>query len=467
MVWVIVTIAGLVMVASLTLPLLLAVLFVSDRLLQFLPFGRLSRFVSMMLKSLRRNLVRTSLTYLATFVLVLVVTLVWSALLHIEGLTAMKTKDLKVIVSDKWSANGPMPFSYARPIGEGAADPSHSDDIRPQDSMSWQIYIGSMDNEHKNPEDLVFCMALEPRKCLTFLDSLFEEFSPSENQRRPEKHLAQVGEFQKYVDAMEKNKRALVVGQDRLKKLNKRVGERLTLTCINFPGLELEFEIVGVFPRGRYDQLAAMNRDYVNDAIDSYPKTHGGAKHPQADKSLYAVWLQVKNLEEFNRVAEQISTQGHFDNPAVKCETLSSGISTWLEGYNDMMWAMRWFLSPAILATMVLVISNAISISVRERRLEMAVLKVLGYQPGQILTLVLGEAVLIGALSGLLGALFTYIGVDEVLNRLVPLQPIWVPNTALIWGPALGVVTAIVGSTLPALNACKVQVSEVFARVAT
>ena len=45
---------------------------------------------------------------------------------------------------------------------------------------------------------------------------------------------------------------------------------------------------------------------------------------------------------------------------------------------------------------MALVIANAISISVRERRTEMAVLKVLGFRPGQILVLVLGEALLIG-----------------------------------------------------------------------
>ena len=61
---------------------------------------------------------------------------------------------------------------------------------------------------------------------------------------------------------------------------------------------------------------------------------------------------------------------------------------------------MRWLLVPAILATMALVIANAISISVRERRTEMAVLKVLGFAPRQIMMLVLGEALLIGVAAG-------------------------------------------------------------------
>ena len=85
-----------------------------------------------------------------------------------------------------------------------------------------------------------------------------------------------------------------------------------------------------------------------------------------------------------------------FTDPAVKCETASSGIASFLDAYRDLLWGMRWLLVPAILVTMALVIANAISISVRERRTEMAVLKVLGFGPTQIMMLVLGEALLIG-----------------------------------------------------------------------
>ena len=42
-------------------------------------------------------------------------------------------------------------------------------------------------------------------------------------------------------------------------------------------------------------------------------------------------------------------------------------------------------LVPAIVITMAMILANAISISVRERLTEMAVLKVLGFGPGRIL----------------------------------------------------------------------------------
>src|SRR5690606_19061787 len=120
------------------------------------------------------------------------------------------------------------------------------------------------------------------------------------------------------------------------------------------------------------------------------------------------VWLRVADMEAFNKVNDQIESSPYYANPAVKCETASSGVATFLEAYRDLIWGMRWLLAPAILVTLSLVISNAISISVRERRQELAVLKVLGFRPLQILVLVLGEAVLIGGLAGLASSTLTY-----------------------------------------------------------
>ena len=143
-----------------------------------------------------------------------------------------------------------------------------------------------------------------------------------------------------------------------------------------------------------------MNRDYLNDAIDDYPRTHSGQRHPMADSSLNLVWLRVADSDSFQRIAGQVMASPSFTTPAVKCETASSGIASFLDAYKDLIWAMRWLLSPAILITLSLILANAISINVRERRMEVAVFKVLGFRPGHILALVIGEAVMIGAFLG-------------------------------------------------------------------
>src|SRR5262249_52894191 len=154
-------------------------------------------------------------------------------------------------------------------------------------------------------------------------------------------------------------------GRKKLKAIDKRVGDRITLTGINYAGLNLEFEIVGELPEsGRYDEAAFMNRDCLNDALDGYARARG-AKHPMADRSLNMVWLKAADQHAYGRIAEQIEASGHFTNPPVKTETLSSAVATAMESYRDLIWGMRWLLSPAILVTMALVVANAISLSVR------------------------------------------------------------------------------------------------------
>jgi putative ABC transport system permease protein len=118
---------------------------------------------------------------------------------------------------------------------------------------------------------------------------------------------------------------------------------------------------------------------------------------------------------------------------------------------------------------MAMVICNSISISVRERRTEMAVLKVLGFGPGQIMLLVLGEAILIGAGSGLVIAGGTWWIVNQAMGGVpfpIAFFPSFsIPNEAWWWGPVLGGLTALAGSLTPAWSARRVKVAEVFAKI--
>ena len=57
----------------------------------------------------------------------------------------------------------------------------------------------------------------------------------------------------------------------------------------------------------------------------------------------------------------------------------------------------------AVTFTILLVSANTIAMAVRERTREMAILRTLGYTPGEILDMVLGESVLISLVGGVLG----------------------------------------------------------------
>src|SRR5262249_23947599 len=144
-------------------------------------------------------------------------------------------------------------------------------------------------------------------------------------------------------------------------------------------------------------------------------------------------------------------------------------IATFLDAYRDLLWGVRFLLVPAALVSLALVIANAISISVRQRRMELAVMKVLGFRPLQILGLVLGESLLLGAAAGLVSSAATWYIVNNVFGG-VPFPIAFFPkfmisDDALWWGPVLGGGAALAGSFFPACTACLVKVSEVFSKV--
>jgi putative ABC transport system permease protein len=415
------------------------------------------KYFRLILRNVARNPLRSVLTSLVTIVLVLVVTMAWSILWLLDLVTAEKSQNFHAMVTERWSVLSRLPYAYSDVLGRGAA--RNPDDIRPLDSMTWQFYIGTLDPAKFTRENMVFAIACEPDKLETMMDGLND--LPADQQAQLHENIAK----------LKANRQGIIVGNNHLKATNKRIGERLTLSGMSISkGLDLEFEIVGAFPAGRYDTMAAFNRDYYVNAMDAYPAAHNGQKHPWSDRNLSLMVLKVADSEAFARVASQVEHSPELSNPAVRCETMSSGISSMLEPYRDLIWGVRWMLAPACLATILLVIANAISISVRERRKELAVLKVLGFRPRQILVLVLGESLLLGAGAGFISAGLTY----GVINWLIggisfPIgffARFMIPPAALWWGPATGGAAALLGSFLPAWSARNVKVAEVFSKVA-
>jgi putative ABC transport system permease protein len=442
-------------------------------------------------KSLSRNLLRSILTGMATAVFVLLVTMIWSVFDLLDRATQSKSKDLKAIITERWQIPSQMPFGYATSLQEGG--PSEPGDYRVNteiDSMTWQFYAGYLDPNHRTRESLIFFFCMEPRKLTCMMDGI-DEMSKEDRykldvacklmtpgQTVNEEDARLIDPDLKYLRGQQVDgklmfggdKRYVIVGRERLASLNKRPGEWMkVMKSQSFKDIDLECMVLTTFPDGRYNQNAIMNRDYINSALDDYERSHG-TKHAMSEKSLNLVWVRVPDMLAFQRVSDQVENHGHFTTPAVKCETASSGVASFLDAYRDLLWGARWLLVPAILASMGLVIACAISISVRERRTEMAVLKVLGFSPGRIMVLVLGEAMLLGGFCGLVSSLGAWFLINKYFGGVkVPVGffgAFLIPNEAWLWGLTLGAGTALAGSLLPAWSARSVKVSEVFSKVA-
>jgi putative ABC transport system permease protein len=405
----------------------------------------------LVVKSLRRNPLRTGLTAFAIAVLVLMVTLIWTVVQSLDDITEERSRDLKLIVGERWKNPSMMPLTYAHYLNPQMPQfILDRRDVGPDDFMTWSFYFGTTEKWKLTPDNWVFFFVMNPDHIIPMMDDM-QGLDPA------------------LVRKLKDNPKACLLGANRLKDLHKAVGDRFQLYSYDFKGLDLEFEVVGEMPRGRYNDTGIMNEKYFYQALEDYFRKTG-KKHPLQENPISYVWLRVRDRATFERVARTIRTATVFSERPVKCQTAAAAFGSWLESYRDLIWGIKVLLVPAMLGCMALVLANAIGISVRQRRQEIAVLKVVGFRPRQVLLLVLGEALLVGGASGLLASAFTF-GYFNLAYGGVPFEiafsPVFrIPEASLLWGPAMGFTTAFLGSCLPSWSASRVKPSEVFAKIA-
>ena len=459
---------GLILVAIalgvLTLPAFFLIVWVSDRIT-----GGLAtvtgwfplKVVLILLRGLRRNMLRTSLTYLAIFVLTLVLCLIYAVLSMIGSATSEKEANFKAIVTHKTTIPSQMPPGYYQEFKRVCLE-ELPPGMRPvngeKDIMSWSFVLGTTDKVNQRKDNMVFLFALEPSKVLTMMDGL-DDLTGEEYEQ-----------LKKACEVMTENPQAVVMSKSRLKSLNMHVGQKVKLHGVNYPNVLLELEIIGELPEGKYEGVSFMNVEYLLKQLEAYQRDRvanpKGEVHPMMEKCINLIWVRLPNKEAFELLSAKVNDRSKFNKVPIKLETASSGIGTWLGAFKDIFWGIKYILVPAMIGIMSLVVANALSISVRERRTEMAVLKVLGFQPRHVFLLVLGEAILVGFLGGFMSTFLAWKMLGNFKFQIMFFGAFFVPAVAMVYGPLLGMAVSLAGSIVPALSAKDVKVAEVFARVA-
>ena len=483
------------------------------------PVGKSSKIGGLVFRSLRRNLLRTALTYVALFVLTWMLTGIYGMVKFLGDFTAEKEDSQLVIMSEKFSIPSQMPPGYAnqlrgvietlppsnrpRPLSDeervkkgvapSPAGPIAAQELRelfgddlPTDPanpkrrrfeqlaaegvkenlMTWSFVGASLDPTKFTQENNLFLFALDPDAVTSGMMS---------EQGLNKEDLGEEGwtEMLRVINLVKEDKRNIVIGEDRLKIINKKVGDEVKFYSTNYKDITFECKIVGAFPAGsRLAGGAVMRYDYLLAKLDDYQKTEGAA-HPQADRCLNLAWVRMPNKTSYQALAAKVNEPGKFNAPAAKMETFSAVVGSFLEPYKDIFWGMKFIIMPAIVCIMCLVIGITITIGVRERWTEMAVMKVLGFQPWQIMGMIVSEAMLIGVFGGMLSTWFLYFtpllirkGTKAVGLKFAFFDNFTMPWEIVIYGPILGIAVGLIGSALPSWNARKVKVSEVFAQVA-
>ncbi len=377
------------------------------------------RFFPLAVKNIARNKRRSTLTILSMAVslcLLGVLIAMYHALYFGEQTPGQA---VRLITRHKVSLGQAIPYSYEAKIRQVPG-------VKEVSASNW---FGGTYKDNRDSKNFFARLGVEPKQFFTIRTQLVMP----EDQRR----------------AFITDKTGCIVSRDLAEKLNFKLGDRVTLQGDIYP-VNLELKIVGIFEDPDVQDTMFFNADYLRDAL------------PLARRNLNStVTILADSPEDVPRVAKAVDAMFANASPPTKTESEAQFALSFV----SMIGNVKLFLlsiCAAVTFTILLVSGNTMAMAVRERIAEVGVLKTLGFTTEKILGIIVGEAVAIAFIGGVLGlvlAAVLSVGVGKAAAAFLPqlhnlsIQPI----TALI---ALGVAIAVglISSLLPAWNAARTNI---------
>jgi len=305
---------------------------------------------------------------------------------------------------------------------------------------TWANWFGGKDPKH----DREFFSALGADPA-TYFD-VYDEMNVPTDQLETWKH----------------DRQGAIVGDVLARKLGWKVGDKVILQSGIYPG-DWQFTIDAIYTamaKSVDRSTFIFQWDYLNDSL------------PPARRDTVG-WI-VSRIDDPARVAEVgVLLDKRFDDRDTP--TLSQDERSFQAGFMAMFSAVikaMNIVSGVILVIMTLILGNTIAMGARERASEYGVLRAIGFLPGHVVMWILGEALLMGALGGLvgLGIAWPFINlgigrfVEENLGSMFPYFRLETANAVLAL--ALAALLGTAAAAIPAWRASKLRVIDAVRRIA-
>ena len=337
------------------------------------------------------------------------------------GGDAAPAQALRLITHHKVSLAQSLPMAYVRQIrrirGVRAA-------------TGWQWFGGAY-RDARDPRNFFARFAVDPSEMFR----VWPDYLISEDHRR----------------AFEGQRTACVASRALVDKFGWKVGEHISLVGDFFPVI-LDLTLVGIFSDTSNAAILYFNQDYLRESLPD-----GSLQRDLVSQ----VMVKVERPEETARVAEAIDRL--FENSPAPTATESERL--FLLNFISFLANFKLFLLAicgAVTFTILLVSGNTVSMAVRERVVEVGILKTLGFTPGTVLGVILGEASLIAFAGGGIGCLLAAVVCGVIRHTAPPFIPgiKTLAVTPLIAGLNLsaGLLMGLISALVPALNASRISI---------
>jgi putative ABC transport system permease protein len=252
----------------------------------------------------------------------------------------------------------------------------------------------------------------------------------------------------------------IFVGQDLAREQGWKLGDRIVFQSRAFPG-EWALTVAGIYEsvRGEWAKRSLwMHYDQLNRALPL----------DERDK-LQFITAQIFEPNQGGSIAKAIDV--HFDASPVRTLTMEDRVLTAANvGRIGAVLTALDIVSYLILFVVLAILTNTLSLNVRERTREFGVLRAIGFSPKHLYLLVLGEAAVLGLVGAALGLGLAYPLLEGLigpyLQENLNFPATQVPLHVALGAAFAGVVLAMLAAALPAARLGRLEVRDALGRVA-
>ncbi len=249
---------------------------------------------------------------------------------------------------------------------------------------------------------------------------------------------------------------AAIVGRLLMRNHGWKIGDVITLRG-DSNRLKIRFVLAGEIPSSNYPNFFMFRRDYLVEAEKAIGIPE--EKHPAG-----FLVSRIESPERVPSVIREIDRTFHNSDFETATMTESEAVSGLMSSVGDIRSIVDG-VSVAIALTILLIAANSMSMMVRERLRDVAVLRALGFNPLYIARLLFGECALIGAAGGTLGcvlALWQFGSGTTLKSVLESAGYLTVTYSAAVEALVAAVFISILSAALPVLGAMRVTPADAF-----
>jgi len=371
------------------------------------------KFTRLLLSNFKRHKTRTILTILSIMVAFVLFAYLGAIRTAFDYGASIAGVD-RLVVRHKISLIQLLPASYEADIEriDGVADATHA------------TWFGAI---YKDPKNFFGQMPVKPEEYMR----MYPEFVLPKAQ----------------MDAWLKTRTGAIVGRTTADRFGWKVGDKIPLMGTYWRSKEGDrlwtFDLVGIY-EGAEPETDTSNFFFRHDYFDEMRR--GG----QGLVGWYII--RVKDPKKAEEIAKRVDAEFANSPAETKTETEGAFVKGFAEQAGNIGAIVIWILT-AVFFTILLVAGNTMAQAVRERMSELGVLKAIGFTDGQVLGLILAEALLIAVIGGgiglALGALAVSAG-DPTRGAL----PVFILQPAhAVLGVVCIFLLGLVSGLLPALQA--------------